>query len=163
MTKIYKALTIPVSLTIKKYIVKHREKVATVSTINLNSSKTKVWERIYKGSAKSSKIQAQPGITSELYWLKITLGDNMKICSRMLCLLLMEIPFWLMITHKNRRKGKEMTISFIWLPLIKTACDFQYLSTTLNNYIVYLRHLQIIITHLWCYSSKPSTLKLEVN
>jgi hypothetical protein len=66
-TKIYKALTIPVSLTIKKYIVKHLEKVATVSTINRNSSKTKFCERIYKGSAKSSKTQAQPGITSELY------------------------------------------------------------------------------------------------
>lgn len=70
-TKIYaqysKALTIPVSLTIKKYIVKHRENVATVSTINRNSSKTKFWERIYKGSANSSKMHAQPGITRELH------------------------------------------------------------------------------------------------
>jgi hypothetical protein len=54
-TKIYKALTIPVSLTIKKYIVKHLEKVATVSTINRNSARPSSVKEYTKARPKAPK------------------------------------------------------------------------------------------------------------
>jgi hypothetical protein len=71
--------TISVWLTIRIYIVKHRESVAAASTINRNLSRSKFWERIYNGSANSSSRQAPPAIWYKLVsWIKLTIPQSIK-------------------------------------------------------------------------------------